>query len=186
MVTGNNPPVPAEPEPTAGHPTGDGRARDSLNRFVRTPANAARDARAAELRAEGWTLQAIADELGYYDKSVARKAIRGALREIVRGPAEKLLTLHVERLETLYEAALEVLEAEHVMVSHGKVVTMADPETGMEKPLTDNGPKLAAIREARATMESFRKLMGLDQPAKVALSGGVRYEVVGVDPADLT
>jgi hypothetical protein len=156
-------------------------ARDGHGRYIRTPEGAAQDARAAELRAEGKKLQEIADELGFSSKTAAGDAIRRALREIVKGPAEKLLALHVERLETLYEAALEVLEAEHVVVSHGKVVTGAGGQ-----PLKDNGPKLAAIREARATMESFRKLMGLDQPTKVALSGSVRYEVVGVDPADLT
>lgn len=179
MNTGNEPPVPAD-DPRDGR-TDNRPARDSKNRFVRTPDNARRDARAAELRAEGWKLQAIAEELGYYDASMARQGIRRALREIVQGPAEKLLALHVERLENLYEAALEVLEADHVMVSHGRVVTGEDGQ-----PLKDTGPKLAAIREARATMESFRKLMGLDQPAKVALSGSVRYEVVGVDPSDLT
>ena len=185
MNTGNEPPVPAEPEPQqpAGHTTGNGhaRARDGMNRFTRTVESAARDARAAELQADGWTLQAIADELGYYDRSTARRAIRGVMREIIRGPAEKLLQLHMDRLETLYDAALDVLESEHVVVSHGKVVTGADGQ-----PLKDSGPKLAAIREARQTLDAFWNLTGMKQPAKVALSGSVRYEVVGVDDADLT
>lgn len=161
-------------------------ARDSKGHYVRTPAQATKDAQAAELRTQGLTFQEIADELGFSDRSSARQACRRALREIVHGSAEKLLALHVDRLENLYEAAVEVIEAEHVVVSHGKVVTMVDPETHEEKPLKDNGPKLAAIREARSTLESFRKLMGLDQPTQVSVSGAVRYEVVGVDPADLT
>lgn len=161
-------------------------ARNHSGRYVRTPETAARDAQAAELRAQGWTNQRIADHLGYNSPSSVRDACRRAIRDIVKDGAEKLIAVHVDRLETLYEAAVEVLEADHVVVSHGKVVTMLDPETGEEKPLKDNGPKLAAIREARATMESFRKLMGLDQPTQVNVSGGVRYEVVGVDPADLT
>jgi hypothetical protein len=160
-------------------------ARDGHGRYIRTPEGAAQDARAAELRAEGWKLPEIAEELGFASKTSAGDAIRRALREIVKGPAEKLLALHVERLETLYEAALEVLEAEHVVVSHGKVVTMLDPDTGEEKTLKDNGPKLAAIREARTTLESFRKLMGLDQPTQVAVSGSVKYEVIGVSSEDL-
>jgi hypothetical protein len=182
MVTGNKPPVPAD-DPPAGHTTGDSqfRARDGQNRFVRTLESAARDAQAAQLRAEGWTLTAIAEELGYYDKSTARKAIRGVLSEIVRGPAEKLLQLHMDRLENLYDAALDVLETDHVVVSHGKVVTGADGQ-----PLMDSAPKLAAIREARQTLDAFWNLTGMKQPAKVAISGGVRYEVVGVDPEDLT
>lgn len=160
-------------------------ARDSKGHYVRTPETAARDARIAELFTQGLNRQQIADELGI-DPSTVTRARRRALREIVQGPAEKLLQLHVERLETLYEAAIDVLEADHVLVSHGKVITMPDPDTGDEKPLKDNGPKLAAIREARATMESFRKLMGLDQPTQVSVSGAVRYEVVGITREDLT
>jgi len=157
------------------------QARSAHGKYVRTPETARRDAQAAQLRAEGWTFEAIAGELGYSDKSTCRQAIRRALREIVQGPAEQLLTLHMERLETLYEAALEVLEADHLVVSHGRIITGEDGQ-----PLKDNGPKLTAIREARATLDSFWTLTGMKKPAKVEHSGGVRYEVVGVDPADLT
>ena len=139
------------------------RARAAGNgQYVRSPETARRDARAAELRAEGWTLQQIADELGYSDKSNAQRGVRCALREIVRGPAEKLLGIHMERLETLYEAAIEVLEADHVVVFHGQVVRGDDGQ-----PLKDNGPKLAAIREARATLDSFWTLTGMKKPVKV-------------------
>ena len=153
----------------------------ATGQYVRTPETAQRDARAAELRAEGWTLQQIADELGYSDKTNAQRGIRRALKEIVQGPAEKLLAIHMERLETLYAAAIDVLEADHVVVSHGKI--MYDEEG---TPLKDHGPKLAAIREARATLNSFWELAGMKKPAKVEHSGGVKYELVGVDPEDLT
>ena len=157
------------------------QARSAHGKYVRTPETARRDAQAAGLRAEGWTFEAIANELGYSDKSTCRQAIRRALREIVQGPAEQLLTLPLERLETLYEAAIDVLEADHVVVSHGRIITGEDGQ-----PLKDNGPKLAAIREARATLDSFWTLTGMKKPAKVEHSGGVKYEVVGIDPADLT
>jgi hypothetical protein len=162
-----------------GNPNQD--ARDSKGKYVRTVETAHRDARAAELLAAGWTYKRIAEELGYSCHSSAIDACRRAVRDIVQGPAEKLLALHIDRLEILYAAALEVLEGEHVVVSHGQIIRGDDGQ-----PLSDSGPKLAAIREARASLESFRKLTGLDQPAKVNISGGVRYEVVGVDPEDLT
>jgi hypothetical protein len=38
----------------------------------------------------------------------------------------------------------------------------------------------------RQIRESYRRLYGLDAETKVNVSGAVRYEVVGVDPADLT
>jgi hypothetical protein len=161
-------------------------ARATTGQYVRTPETAARDAQAAELRAQGLTYQKIADELGFGHKDSARLAVRRALRDIVKGPAEQLLKLEADRLDTLYEEALEVLQRDHVTVSHGKVITVADPDTGEEKPLLDDGPKLAAIDRLVKIRESYRKLFGLDQPAKVQLSGGVRYEVVGVDPEDLT
>lgn len=156
-------------------------SRDPQGKYTRTTATAERDARACELRAQGLTYQQIAEELGYSDKSNARQAVRRAVREIVKGPAEQLLQLHMERLETLYEAALDVVETDHVLVSHGRIIT---DDTGT--PLKDNAPKLAAIREARATMESFRRLVGLDAEQKINVSGGVRYEVVGITRDDLT
>lgn len=162
-----------------GNPNQDARS-SGTGEYIRTPETAARDARAAELRAQGWTYPQIGEALGI-DKSNARQACRRALREIVQGPAEKLLAIHMERLETLYEAAMEVLEADHVVVSHGQIIRDDDGQ-----PLKDNGPKLAAIREARSTLDSFWTLTGMKKPAKVEHSGGVTYEVVGVDPKDLT
>lgn len=162
MDTGNEPTIPAEPQP-AGR-TGDGRARDGSNRFARTPDSARRDARAAELRAQNWTLQAIADELGYYDASAARKAIRSALSAIVREPAQRLIAQEAERLDSLYEEALEVLLRDHVTVSHGKVIKDDDGN-----PLLDDGPKLAAIDRLVKVRESYRKLLGLDAPSRVSV-----------------
>jgi len=176
MDTGNEPPVPAD---NTGHAGGD-FTRDGKGRFTYELTTAQRDAQAAELRAENWTLQAIATELGYHDASHARQGIRRALREIVRGPAEKLIAMHLQRLESLYEIAMDVADAKHVVVSHGRIVVGEDGQ-----PLTDHGPKLAAVREARATLNSFWDLTGMKQPTKVEHSGGVKYEIVGVSPQDI-
>jgi AraC-like DNA-binding protein len=159
MDTGNEPPVPATPEPAHG-----GHTRDGTGRFTHNYTTAQRDARAAELRDEGWTLQAIADELGYHDKSHARQGIRRALREVVRGPAEQLLAREAERLDTLYEEALEVLQRNHLTVSHGKVIKDDDGNV-----LLDDGPKLAAIDRLVKIRESYRKLFGLDAPSRVSV-----------------
>ncbi|KOG21795.1 hypothetical protein [Streptomyces viridochromogenes] len=190
MDTGNEPTVPAEPPedgPDTGTPTPSGpadphglRMRDGRHRFARNPARAALDARAAELRAQGWTYQRIADELGYATKTGALDAVRRAVREVVQGPAERLVALHIERLETLYERALAVAERQHVVVSHGKIMYGEDGN-----PLIDSGPELAALREARTTLESFWKLAGIARPDKVEHSGGVTYQVVGIQPEDV-
>lgn len=175
MNTGNEP-----PQPVPDAPGNDNRGRNPQGEYTPTRATAQRDAQAADLRAQGHTYQQIADTLGYCDRGEAHHAVRRAMRDIVREPAERLLAVHMERLETLYEAALEVLEADHVVVSHGRIIKDDDG-----KPLKDTGPKLAAIREARATLDSFWTLTGMKKPAKVEHSGNVKYEVVGVDPQDL-
>jgi|SRR5215470_5600098 len=154
--------------------------RDGKGRYRRSPETAAQDARAAELYGEGCTYQQIANELGIH-KTAAIHSVRRALRDVVQGPAEKVLALHVDRLEYLFAKAMEIAEEDHVVVSHGRIV-----KDDAGRPLPDRGPALAAMREARAALESFRKLTGLDQPAKVEHSGGVTYEIVGVSPEDLT
>jgi hypothetical protein len=161
-----------------GNPNQD--TRDGKGRYHRTLNTAERDRQAAELFDQGWTYQAIADELGWDHKSSAIRAVRRAVRDVVQEAGAAVLRTHINRLEYLYNAAVEILEGEHVVVSHGRIVYNDDGQ-----PLQDSGPKLAAIREARASMESFRKLTGMDKPAKVEHSGGVTFEIVGVDPQDL-
>ena len=139
-------------------------ARNRNGRYVRTPETAQRDARAAQLLADGYSYRQIADELGYQSHTAALQACRRAVRDIVQGPAEKLIAVHIDRLEYLYAAAVEVLEDEHVLVSHGQIVRGDDG-----RPLLDSAPKLAAIREARLSLESFRKLIGADAPSRVSV-----------------
>ena len=190
MDTGNEPPVPADRTTGAGHtadPALQGKTRDGAGRFARTIDAARRDAAAAEYLADhpGTSYRQLADLFGYYDKGQAWRALQAVKAEVVRPAVEKLIQAESEQLDDLYVMAMEVIEANHVVVSHGKVITMRDPESGEEKPLKDSGPKLAAIQTALRVRESYRKLHGLDQPAQVAVSGSVKYEVVGVDPADL-
>lgn len=168
MDTGN-PPVPAEDEPgqDTGTPSpleGQTRLHDGHGRFERSPQTVERDARAAELRGDGWTFEKIADELGYADKSKARQGVQRALKDIVRGPAEKLIALEASRLDTMFESALEVLERDHVTVSHGKVIKDDDGNV-----LLDDGPRLAAIDRMLRVRESYRKLLGLDAPSRVSV-----------------
>ncbi|NUS79162.1 MAG: hypothetical protein HOV70_23590 [Streptomyces sp.] len=189
MSTGNEPPVPAaDPPPDIPVVRGTDRPRNARGNFVRSMDAVRRDAAAADYLANnpGTTYRELAELFGYCDKSMARKGVLAAKADVARPAVEKLIRAESSHLDDLYLMATEVIEANHVVVSHGKVVTMRDPETGEEKPLTDHGPKLTAIQTALKIRESYRKLHGLDQPAQVAVSGAVRYEVVGVDPADLT
>lgn len=157
-----------------------GHTRSGAGRYVRGEAARLRDADAAELRAAGYSYRQIAEQLDYADKGQAYRGVQRCVSEVVKDKAEQLIAVESARLDDLAAATLEVLERDHYAHSNGKLVI--DPNGN---PVLDDGPKLAAISEMRRISESYRKLHGLDQPAKVSVDGGVRYEVVGVDPADL-
>lgn len=166
--------------------------RGGNGKFTRDPATARRDAEACDLRAKGWPYRRIAEHFGI-DVHTAHDAVQAALRDIVKEPAEAVrqieldrLDAELERLNDLEMAARRVLERHHITVSNGQVVRL-DGE-----PLLDDAPVLNAIdrllkieEQRRRNGESRRKLLGLDQPAKVEHSGGVKYELVGIDPTDL-
>jgi hypothetical protein len=178
MDTGNEPPTPVpDPGTTNLHP------QDSRGRFTHSQIAADKAAHALRLRTANpkMTYQQIADEVGYSNKGDAWRAIQDAREAVKRAAGAELVAAEAQQLDDLFAAALEVLDRDHVVVSHGRIVCDNDGN-----PLLDDGPKLAAIREMRAIRESYRKLYGADQPTQVAVSGAVRYEVVGVDPADLT
>jgi hypothetical protein len=140
------------------------RLRNGKGRFDRSIHTVERDAAAAGLRAENKTYQEIADELGFCDKGEAWRAVQRAKADVARVPVAKLIQTEAEQLDVLYVAALEVLERDHVMVSHGKIIK---DDTG--NPLLDDAPKLAAIGQLRALRESYRKLFGADAPSRVSV-----------------
>jgi transcriptional regulator of met regulon len=177
-----------------GNPNQD--ARDHRGHYVRTLEAAERDAEAARLHAHGYTDGMIAVLLGYPSARAAGFGRRKILAEIERAPVEEIikvetqkLDLELVRLEELERTVRRVLDAEHITVSNGNVIT--DPRTG--QPLADDDPLLRAadrlikIEDARRrNAERRAKLLGLDAEQKVSVSGSVRYEVVGVNPEDLT
>ncbi|MET7437807.1 hypothetical protein ACFYQQ_01180 [Streptomyces sp. NPDC005496] len=191
MDTGNEPPVPAEPPATEPGP--DRRApgerdhstdaRNARGNFVATGAADQRAAAAARMKAENprLTYQQIADAVGYSNKGDAWRAIDKCRKAVLQQAGAELVASEARLLDDQFVAAMEILERDHVVVSHGRVVTGEDG-----KPLLDDGPKLAALREMRAVRESYRKLYGADAAQKISVDGAVRYEVVGVDPTDLT
>jgi len=142
------------------------RPHSGKGRFVRSLDTAERDAQAARLRSQGRTYREIAEELGFASRGAAHDAVARALHAVVKDDAEALRAREAERLDGLYEEALAVLEREHFAHSHGRLVYDADG-----RPLLDDGPKLAALREMRQIRESYRRLHGLDaaQTADVTL-----------------
>ncbi|MFE1192918.1 hypothetical protein ACFW6E_08970 [Streptomyces olivaceoviridis] len=162
------------------------RPRDGRQRFVRSMDNVRRDAEAAAYWAEHHcTYQEIADRFGYYDRAQAWRGVQAAKRDVALPGAEKLRATEAEQLDALFVSAMEILEREHVMVSHGRVVK---DDTG--RPILDDGPRLAAVREMRQIRESYRKLFGLDAPSRVSVDAEKLGQEIGklldmaMDPED--
>lgn len=149
----------------------DNQPRNGNGAYEYVNTSVQRDAAAMRLKSEGRTYQQIADELGYFDRGHAWRGVQRAMKAVLREPAEELIAVEAARLDELYVQALDILEREHVMVSHGKIVV--DTATG--EPLLDDGPRLAALRELRQIRESYRKLHGLNAPQRTetTLSGSV-------------
>lgn len=168
-------------EPTAITPdgragNGKGQPRGQHGKFDKQPGSAARDAEAANLRARGKTYRAIGEHLGI-TTSAAHEAVKRAYLAVVQESAEEALKIELERLDLLQEKAMVLLGQEYVKFA-GSGESMVE--------LVDVAPNLTAIETLRKISESRRKLLGLDQPAKVALSGGVAYTLNGVDLEDVT
>jgi len=91
------------------------------------------------------------------------------------------IELHLDVIKRAYEMA-GMKGAPVTAGKDGEVVY--DPEGGeVVRDYALRGSSLALVLKAEAEL---RKLLGLDAATKVETSGTVRYEVVGVDPADLT
>ncbi|MFJ9214240.1 hypothetical protein [Streptomyces sp. NPDC102264] len=148
---------------------------DGKGRYIRTLTAAERDAEAARLRSRGWPYQRIADELGYADRGEAHHAVGRVLKATVQEAGDELRTLELERLDAMYASVMDVLERKHFTVSNGKIMYMGD------QPLEDDGPVLQAVDRLLRIQERRARLLGLDAPAKTQVSGGVTYEIVGVD-----
>ncbi len=110
---------------------------------------AERAKKALKLRREGRTLEEIAEECGYADKSGAFRAIKRELTAIPVEDAEELRKLELMRLDYLES------------VCHKRLA-----EKGKHDPLW-------AVDRLIAISESRRKLMGLDTPVEVAQMNNV-------------
>lgn len=156
----------------------EGQVRDGNGRYLATLSTAERRAMAAGLRSRGMTYRQIAAAM-QIDVKNAFGYVKDAMAAVVRESAEAAIEFELDRLDQAHQKALAVLERSHVTVSNGQIVRL-DGE-----PLEDDGPVLAAIDRIVKISESRRKLLGLDQPAKTQVSGGVTYELVGIDPEEL-
>jgi hypothetical protein len=134
------------------------------------PRNAVRDAEALVYRARGWTYQRIANEMGYGDKSAARKACERALAADVRETREEAKSLLLMDLNAAKQAAWAVLDASHITISNGQAVKLDGT------PVPDDAPVLAAIDRIVRIDQEIAKILGAYAP--------VRHEVRQIEEID--
>jgi hypothetical protein len=167
-------------QPPAGSPRPPPPVRGGDGKFTPSIDTAEYDARAARLRVKGYTYQQIADELGYADKSGALYAVRRALEAAPREAGAEALQVELDRLDRLVRAGDAVLDRVHLAINKDGVVCWEG------EPLIDDAPTIAALTALMRLSESRRKLLGLDAEQKVAVTGDVRYEIVGMAAEDIS
>jgi hypothetical protein len=153
------------------------RPRDGHGRFVDDPEVLQRDTEAARLRGQGWTWQAISDELGYADRSTASKAVARLRLEIITPAIEEMRDAEDAKLDQVEQACMAVLQARHLKFHDGQALTHEG------ELVTDDEHVLKATAQLLKIAERRARLWGLDSPIKVDHGGAVhvRYELPGVD-----
>jgi DNA-binding CsgD family transcriptional regulator len=160
--------------------------KNTTNQVTKAQATLRRQ-RCMELRLAGKTPAQIGAELGISPQAAA-KHIRETLKEtaeLTKANAEEYRDLEVQRLDRLIEKAEAILARFHIVVSQGKIIRMLDKD-GVDTPLRDDGPELAAIARLQSLSESRRKLLGLDAPTKLTDGDGNSpiKVIIGIDPED--
>ena len=160
--------------------------RGGDGKFIRDTATAERDAKAAALRSKGWSFRDLAAELGYASVGAAHTAVQRALKAIVEEPAADVRAMELERLDAMLRAVQTVLEAEHVVVSQGRVVRRRTGEVDDDgepiyEDVPDYAPVMAAVDRLLKIQERRSRLLGLDAPVKAQTATSITYEIAGVD-----
>lgn len=129
------------------------------------------------------TQREIGERMGIAQPAVSLilKAARGKLPPPDLGKIrDEALALHMRT----QRMALELAEMNGAPVTAGKDGDIVrDPENNAV--VRDYAGRVAALKLALEADREIRKLMGADAATKTEVSGGVRHEVVGIDPKDL-
>jgi len=153
-------------------------SRTGGGRYERSIETAQRDAEAARLKSRNMTYQQVGDALGV-SKQAAHKMVERAMRDTLEEPSDLLRQLELMKLDAAESAAVAIMERLHYAHSNGRLVYMGD------NPIRDDGPALVAINTIIRCMERRAKLLGLDSPTKLAVTGAMRYELVGIEMDDV-
>ena len=131
-----------------------------------------RDMEALRLRTTGWSLEAIADQLGWSTTQSVANALRRAVSMMARFAGNEQRLLELQKLDEAETEIWKVLKMTHwAYTTRGDLVYGPDNE-----PLHDSRMVLEAIDRLLKVAERRAKLMGLDAP--------MRAEVITIDSID--
>jgi DNA-binding CsgD family transcriptional regulator len=142
-----------------------------------------RDAEILRLWTTGHTQTAIGKRYGLTQQRV-QQIIERERRTIGDTDRQRIIEREIAFLDQIRRTAMDIADVTPAPATTPKGDLVVDPDDG--RIVRDHSERLAALARAQATSQDLRRLLGLDQPVKAELSGGVRYEIVGVDPRDLT
>lgn len=131
-----------------------------------------------------WTQERIAQHFGLSQQRVASilAEIRKELKPLVM---EDMVRNSMEFLDEVQARAFEIADLAGAPIAVGKDgMPLIDPDTG--ETVRDYGGRIRALELAMKADAEVRKMHGLNAPEKKQISGELRYEVVGVEDADLT
>lgn len=155
------------------------RKRSNRRRGDMEPETAEKIAEALRLQRDfGYSKEKVAEVMGI-SSVYAGRLVKKGIQQIFSGEAKDVIEIEVAKLNKMYADTIAVLEAEHLLVNAGAVVTdyvvdaagnyVLDGEGNrIVVRLRDHGPRLAAIDRLLKITESKRKLLGLDKPTKIA------------------
>jgi transcriptional regulator with XRE-family HTH domain len=129
------------------------------------------------------TQEDLAEEFG-----ITQARVSQIITEVRAGiPKHDLDAMRQESLDLYSELgrrALEIVDLVPAPVFVGKDGSIAYDESG--EVVRDYTGRLRAMETAAKFDAERRKLMGLDAAQKAEVSGNVTYQIVGIDPADLS
>jgi hypothetical protein len=152
-------------------------SRDSRGQFTVAIETRIRDAEAARMHARGWSYQRIADHYGVV-KNAAYAMVQRALAVAGKEKRDEALAIMLTELDMREEVAKEVLARRHVAVSNGRVVHLENDD-GIDEPVLDDGPTLAALETLGRITDQRAKLLGLYAPtrAQVQITDAMASEI---------
>lgn len=168
--------------------------RGSRGLYAIKPGRAEIDAECCRLRTLGWSHREIADHLGFANQQRSIDGVKRGMASVLKEPAEAALALEMHRLDMLQRNWNDMLNRyRHACAQWDKAeqleaerIANGEPPREFPNPYPDPEDGTKALAGLLKVMESRRKLLGLDQPAKVQVAGEVNYTINGIDPKALT